>query len=338
VNTTEPMSIDQAVEAMVAPETTEEVVETESQSASEPEAEFEEEQPEEDSFDEDETEDDDDDEPESDDADDEGDEDYEDDVDEAEDDQEPETELITVKVDGVEEKVTLEDLKRGYSGQKYVQQGMQKAAEARKEAEDVFTALMQERQNLANIVQQVQQGALAPPQEPSRDLFDSDPIGYMEAKMNYDEQIKVYQQNVAQVQQQLTQQSQAERQARAAYAQQEARKLVESVPEIADPSKAEAFLGKVHKAAERFGYTKEEIQGIVSSRDIMVLDAAAKWLDMQEGKKVVQEKSKKARKPVKAGAKKINRKSDAVRKQRDKLRQSGSIDDALSLILNPNLK
>jgi hypothetical protein len=70
----------------------------------------------------------------------------------------------------------------------------------------------------------------------------------------------------------------------------------------------------------------------------MVLDAAAKWLDMQEGKKVVQEKSKKARKPVKAGAKKINRKSDAVRKQRDKLRQSGSIDDALSLILNPNLK
>jgi hypothetical protein len=120
------MSIDQAVEAMVAPETTEEVVETESQSASEPEAEFEEEQPEADSFDEDEVEDDDDDEPESDDADDEGDEDYEDDVDESEDEQDPEAELITVKVDGVEEQVTLEDLKKGYSGQKYVQQGMQK--------------------------------------------------------------------------------------------------------------------------------------------------------------------------------------------------------------------
>ena len=328
MNATEPMSIDQAVEAMVAPETPEEETELETEDA----------QPEEDVSDEvEEDVEDDGEEVESESDDDDDDEDVDDEVDDEEDDQEPQ-ESYTVKVDGKETEVTLEELKRGYSGQKYVQKGMQEAAEARKQAEGVHAALMQERQNLMALMNQVQAGNLTPPKEPSRELFDSDPIGYMEAKMNYDEQIKVYQQNVAQVQQQLTQQSQAERQARAAYAQQEARKLVESVPEIADPSKAEAFLGKVHKAAERFGYTKEEIQGIVSSRDIMVLDAAAKWLDMQEGKKVVQEKSKKARKPVKAGAKKINRKSDAVRKQRDKLRQSGSIDDALSLILNPNLK
>src|SRR6056300_243314 len=209
---TEPMTLDQAAEALVEPETTEEVVETESQSASEPEAELEEEQPEADSFDEDETEDDDDDEPESDDADDEGDEDYEDDVDESEDEQDPEAELITVKVDGVEEQVTLEDLKRGYSGQKYVQQGMQKAAEARKEAEAVFNALMSERQKLAELVNSVQQGNLTPPKEPSRELFDSDPIGYMEAKMNYDEQMQQYQQQQQQFEQ-LSAQQQQEQQA-----------------------------------------------------------------------------------------------------------------------------
>ena len=328
METTEPMSIDQAVEAVVAPETPEEETELETEDA----------QPEEDVSDEvEEDVEDDGEEVESESDDDEEDADVDDEVDDEEDDQEPQ-ESYTVKVDGKETEVTLEELKRGYSGQKYVQKGMQEAAEARKQAEGVHAALMQERQNLMALMNQVQAGNLTPPKEPSRELFDSDPIGYMEAKMNYDEQIKVYQQNVAQVQQQLTQQSQAEQQARAAYAQQEARKLVESVPEIADPSKAEAFIGKVHKAAEKFGYTKEEIQGIVSSRDIMVLDAAAKWLDMQEGKKVVQEKSKKARKPVKAGAKKINRKSDAVRKQRDKLRQSGSIDDALALILDPNVK
>jgi hypothetical protein len=328
VETTEPMSIDQAVEAMVAPETPEEETELETEDA----------QPEEDVSDEvEEDVEDDGEEVESESDDDDEDEDVDDEVDDEEDDQEPQ-ESYTVKVDGEEFEVDLEELKRGYSGQKYVHKGMQQVAEDRKQVESVHAALMQERQNLMALMNQVQAGNLTPPKEPTRELFDSDPYGYMEAKMNYDEQIKVYQQNVAQVQQQLTQQSQAERQARAAYAQQEARKLVESVPEIADPSKAEAFLGKVHKTAERFGYTKEEIQGIVSSRDIMVLDAAGKWWDMQEGKKVVQEKSKKARKPVKAGAKKINRKSDAVRKQRDKLRQSGSIDDALSLILNPNLK
>ena len=336
---TEPMSLEQAAEALVQPEeTTEEVVEEESQSAAEPEAELEEEQPEEDSFDDSDAEDDGDDEPESDDADDEGDEDYEDDVDQAEDDQEPENELHTVKVDGVETQVSLEDLKQGYSGQKYVQQGMQKAAEARKEAEEVYTALMQERQNLANIVNSVQQGSLAPPQEPSRELFDSDPIGYMEAKMEYDEQLKVYNQNVQIVQQQMQQQSVAEQEARGRYITEEAHRLVEAMPELTDPKKLESFQAGIRKAGEKFGYSKEELAGITSHRDMLILDAAAKWLALQDGKTIVREKAKKARKPVKAGAKKIANKNDAVRKQRDKLRQSGSLDDAMALILDPNLK
>ena len=338
MNATEPMSIDQAVEAMVEPETTEEVVETESQSASEPEAELEEEQPEADSFDEDEVEDDDDDEPESDDADDEGDEDYEDDVDESEDEQDPETELITVKVDGVEEQVTLEDLKKGYSGQKYVQQGMQKAAEARKEAEGVYAALMSERQKLAELVNNVQQGNLTPPKEPSRELFESDPIGYMEAKMEYDEQVKAYQQKVGQVQEQMQQQSQAEQYAKNAYIQQEVGKLVEVMPELADPKKAEAWQARINKAGEKFGFSKEELAAVDNHRVMLVLDAAAKYMELQSGKEIVRQKSKKARKPVKAGAKKISTKSEVARKQRDKLRQSGSIEDAMSLILNPNLK
>ena len=332
------MSMDQAIEAMVEPETTEEVVETESQSASEPEAESEVEQPEADSIDEEEVEDYDDDEPESDDADDEGDEDYEDDVDESEDEQDPETELITVKVDGVEEQVTLEDLKKGYSGQKYVQQGMQKAAEARKEAEGVYAALMSERQKLAELVNNVQQGNLTPPKEPSRELFDSDPIGYMEAKMEYDEQVKAYQQKVGQVQEQMQQQSQAEQYAKNAYIQQEVGKLVEVMPELADPKKAEAWQARINKAGENFGFSKEELAAVDNHRVMLVLDAAAKYMELQSGKEIVRQKSKKARKPVKAGAKKISTKSDVARKQRDKLRQSGSIEDAMSLILNPNLK
>ena len=338
MNATEPMSMDQAIEAMVEPETTEEVVETESQSASEPEAELEEEQPEADSFDEDETEDNDDDEPESDDVDDEGDEDYEDDVDESEDEQEPEAELITVKVDGVEEKVTLEDLKKGYSGQKYVQQGMQKAAEARKEAEGVYAALMSERQKLAELVNNVQQGNLTPPKEPSRELFESDPIGYMEAKMEYDEQVKAYQQKVGQVQEQMQQQSQAEQYAKNAYIQQEVGKLVEVMPELADPKKAEAWQARINKAGEKFGFSKEELAAVDNHRVMLVLDAAAKYMELQSGKEIVRQKSKKARKPVKAGAKKISTKSEAIRKQHDKLRRTGAIEDVMSLIVDPNLK
>lgn len=330
------LSMDQAIEALVEPETTEEVVE-ESQSDVEETAELDEEQPETDSEDEGEEVEDTADEPESDDADDEGDEDNDDEVDESED-EEPVAELYTVKVDGEEKQVTLDDLKQGYSGQKYVQQGMQQAAEARKQAEEAYAAIMQERQNLAELFNQVQQGALTPPTAPTRELFDSDPIGYMEAKMTYDEQMKVYNDNVQQVEQQMQQQTEAQQVMRSQHLKQEVGKLVEAMPELADPKKAEAFSTRLQDAGKKFGFTPQELSNITDARTMIALDAAAKWMELQSGKDIVRQKSKKARKPVKAGAKKTASKTDAVRKQRDKLRRSGSIDDAMALILNPDLR
>ena len=62
---------------------------------------------------------------------------------------------FTVKVDGQEVAVTLDELKQGYSGQKYVQKGMQEAAAQRKQAEEVYNALLHERQNIAQMYQQI---------------------------------------------------------------------------------------------------------------------------------------------------------------------------------------
>jgi hypothetical protein len=338
VNATEPMSMDQAIEALIQPETTEEVVEeTESQPEADATDEPDDEQPIEDSEDEGEEVEDDDGEPESDDADDEGDEDIEDDVedDEGED---PAEEFHTVKVDGVEEQVSLEDLKRGYSGQKYVQQGMQKAAEARKQAEDVHAALMQERQSLAQMIQGIQRGALNQPQEPSLEMAQNDPIGYVEAKAKYDADMRIYQQRVEAVNQQLNSQTEAERAAKHAYYVDQAQKLVEAMPDLANPNNMAAFQKEVDEAGSAYGYSEAEMKQISSWRDMKVLSDANKWRKLQEGKKVVAEKSKKARPKLKAGAKKIVNKQDTVRKQRDKLRKSGSLDDALSLILDPNLR
>ena len=41
---------------------------------------------------------------------------------------------FTVKIDGEEKAVTLEELKQGFSGQKYVQKGMQENAQMRKQS------------------------------------------------------------------------------------------------------------------------------------------------------------------------------------------------------------
>lgn len=328
---TGPMSLEQAVDLMVQPEETTE--------AEAPE-EVEEEQPVEDSFEEaDEDEDaevEDVDPDEVEEVDDEEDDENEyEDAEEDDESEDPVGELHTVKVDGEEKQVTLEELKRGYSGQQYVQKGMQQVAEVKKEAENAYYALMQERQNLANLVQQVQSGQnLTPPQEPDSAMFDADPIGYMEAKIQYDNQVKAYQQNMGQVQQVLQQQTEAEQIARAEYAKQEAQRLVQVIPELADAGKAGKFKENlVRTATDVYGYTPEEIAGISSHRDFLVLRDAMKYREMMAGKETVQNKVKKAKPAIKPGAKKVSTKTDAVRKQRERLKKSGSIDDALALIM-----
>lgn len=337
METTESMTLDQAVEVMVQPEEQAEMeLDASEDLSSEEEVDSEEEQPETDSLDEEEA-DDDDDEALDDSEDDSDVEDNDDDDVDDDDSEATEENLYTVKVDGDEQKVTLEELKKGYSGQKYVQQGMQKAAESRKEAEQVYAALMQERQNLANIVAQVSQGALTPPAEPDRSIFDSDPIGYMEAKMDYDERLKTYTAQMQQAQEQLYRQSAAESEAQQRYVQGETKTLIEKMPELSDPKKVEAFQNRIKRASEQFGYSPEEIAAINSHRDMMVLDAAAKYLALKDGKEIVREKSKKARQPIKPGAKKVASKKQAVQKQYDKLRRSGSLDDAMALILDPDL-
>lgn len=334
---TEPMSLEQAAEALVQPEQPEEVVEeTESESESEPTDELDEEQPETDFEDDGEEVDEESDDEEESDYDD-----SEDDEDNVEDDEseDPATETHTVKVDGQEKQVTLEELKRGYSGQQYVQKGMQQAAEARKQAEEVYAALAQERSKLAQIIDQVQKGAISQPQPPSRELFDNDPIGYMEADLNYKEQMKVYENNVAIVRQQLEAQTEAEGAAREAYMIQEAQRLVDRNPHLADPKKMDAFLGEVDKAGKLYGYSPEEVSGITDGRAMEVLVDAMKWRKLNSsGKDIVREKSKKARAPIKPKAKKTMAKNADVRAKRDKLRRSGSLEDAMALILDPNLK
>jgi len=290
VETTEsntgPMDIESAVDLMVQPEeTTEEVEEV---------AEAELEQPEEDSYD-DADDDDEDadvedvDESEVEETDDE-DEDYED-AEEDDESEDPTEDVHTVKVDGEEKQVTLDELKRSYSGQQYIQKGMQQAAEVKKQAEEAYYALMRERESVQTLVQQAQSGInLIPPAEPDSAMFENDPLGYMEAKIQYDNQVKEYNANAAKFQEVLNRQSEAEQIARAEYARQEANKLVEVIPELADAGKASKFKESIMKAASHYGYSPEEVAAISSSRDFVVLRDAMRWQELQAGKETVKKK------------------------------------------------
>ena len=266
--------------------------------------------------------------------------DYEDDEDPIEDasSEEPVTpEFFTVKVNGQEEQVTLENLKQGYSGQKYVQQGMQDVAAQRKEAETVYTALIKEREQMAQLYQQIQQGGLAqPPVKPTKELFDADPIGYMQKNLEYEEQMTSYNQQMAQLEQVSQQQSQAQQTAMKAHLQEQMQILQKDIPDFADSKKATATRERLIKTGtNHYGYTNDEIAQITDARAIKVLHDAMKYQDIISGKSKAEAKTKSAKPVVKPGAKKIATPNAKIRsRQKAKLRDSGSIDDALNLILN----
>ena len=271
-------------------------------------------------------------------------EDSDDDEDDAEDEEEDADEanktepVYTIKVDGTEKQVTLNELKRGYSGQQFVQKGMQEAAAQRKQAEEVYAALLNERQQISQLYQQIQGGQIAtPPKAPTRELFDSDPIGYMEAKLNYDEQVAQYQQQQAQFQQLSAQQSQAQQVARQAYLQQEVENLKSVIPELANPAHAGKFKDQILQAGAAYGYTADEISQVVESRALHVLRDAMKYREIMSGKKKADEKAQSARPkttPIKAGSKKMVKSNKDVLQKKTNLKKSGSIEDALSLMFN----
>ena len=243
--------------------------------------------------------------------------------------EEPQETLYTVKVDGAEVEVTLDQLRQGYSGQQYVQKGMQQAAEARKQAEAVYTALAQERQNLQQLVNGIQAGGLTPPVEPARELFHDDPIGYMEAKLEYDDKVQQW----GAVQQQLNAQSQAEAQARQEHARQEAQVLMERIPELRDAKQAAQFKNDiVQVATEVYGYPEDMLGQITTHRDLLVLRDAMLYRKMMANGDKVKSKAKGARPVIKPGTKKVTTNQDVTRKQQARLKKSGSVEDALALM------
>ena len=248
-----------------------------------------------------------------------------------------EPELYSVKVDGQEAQVTLEDLKQGYSGQKYVQTGMQDVANKRKEAEDVYTALNNERQQMAELYQSLQNGGLAqPPPKPTKELFDADPIGYMKENLEYEEKKGAYDNQMAQLQQVSQQNSEASQNARQAYLQEQMQILQKEIPEFADTKTAGKLKDQlVSVGSNHYGYSNDEISNITDARAIKVLNDAMKYQDIISGKTKAKVKTQSARPVLKPGAKKTTTPNAKIRsRQKAKLRETGSIDDAVGLIIN----
>lgn len=313
-------SIESAAEALLAPIETEETETKEEQVAPEESDEEENEESEQEQEHEEEDEDD-----------------ITEDDDDTEDDAVPESQSFTVKIDGEEKAVTLDELKQGFSGQKYVQKGMQENAQARKQTEQVYNALLESRQQVTNLYQKLQNGGAArQPVKPDLAMLDTDPIGYVEANARYENDMGAYQQEMQQFQRVQQDQLHAQNLAMEAHRSQEMTRLLEIMPDLKDPSKGKVMREQMLEVGNEYGYSGEEISAIVDHRAIRVLEDARKYREILAGKSKAVEKAtqKKRTQPLKAGSKKKSSSQKELRTKQNRLKNTGSIDDAVALLLS----
>jgi len=248
---------------------------------------------------------------------------------------EEEPQMFSVKVDGQELEVNLDELKRGYSGQQYIQQQMNRVAESRKEAETIYGQLAQERAQVQQALQLLTSGTLStPPVAPDEALFNSDPLAYMEQKLQYDKDAIEYQQQIGALQAQVQANNEQHDQMRRAYLAKEAEMLQGYYPELFDEQTGQDNRDRlVHSAAEAYGFSPEELLAAGDHRHIRVLMDALKYhqLNSESGKKRVEQKVQ--QKTVRSSKRKMNAAQAAEQKRREKLKRSGSIEDALDLIM-----
>lgn len=247
----------------------------------------------------------------------------------------------TIKVDGEELEVGIDELKNGYQRQADYTRKSQALAEQRKDTEAIQSERMQleqERQMYANGLQMLQEQQSAKLSDFENTdwtaLKDEDPYQYMLKKDEYrDAQERVN--NVAQ-QQVLIQQEQAEQanKARAHFVQQEYSKLVNALPEWND---AKSTIKKdVQEYATSVGFRPEEISQLADHRSVLIIKKAMEF-DRLTTKVAPKKKAvKKVPKVQKSGRGNSNEDAatEAVNKKRARLRKSGKQDDAASLFFD----
>ena len=175
------------------------------------------------------------------------------------------------------------------------------------------------------------------PKQPSRELFETDPIGYMNAKLAYEDQVADYSREMQKLEMVTQQQSQAQRAAQQAYMRQELDSLKKAIPEMQDAKQMPVFREKLVKAGtDIYGYSAEEISEVMDHRAIRVLMDAAKYQDIVNGTEKAAERArpKSRNRTLKAGSKKQGAKSVAQKKQRNTLAKTGSVEDAIALLIN----
>jgi hypothetical protein len=245
----------------------------------------------------------------------------------------------TVKAAGEEKEVTLEELTQGYQlGADYTKK-TQEVAEQRKVIDQEAKAIIEARKvrdDYSQKLQAVEQFLVGSnsSQEDLTALKENDPIGYAVKVAEMTEK-KDQLQLVQAEQQRIAQQQNSDRSAQMQqYVAGEAQKLAQSLPEFSDKVKGEQVRNDIRNYGKTVGFTDEELSQVYDSRHVLTLHKAMLYDKLQKSKPSVNKKVANAPKMVKAGVKVNQSVTDRTKKQKAKLKRTGSFRDAAALFEN----
>ena len=244
--------------------------------------------------------------------------------------------VYRVKVDGEEFEVSLDELRNGYQRQSDYTRKSQSLAEQRKAYEANLQAVQNERQQYSHILENVGKFQDIEVQKLNdidwASLKDTDPMGYMEKRMELQEareksaQVKAEQTRIAH----HSQQEHAVRMQD--ILQHEAGKLKEILPEYADPKSG--LRDKLRDYALGLGFDQQDINNIADHRVVLVLHKAMLQDEAKNG--AVKKVSKKVPKVLKSGTpeSKTQRNQRTLKGKRQRLSKTGHPRDAANVFLD----
>jgi|TARA_X000001382_G_scaffold2893_1_gene3252 hypothetical protein len=238
--------------------------------------------------------------------------------------------IYTISVDGVEQEVTLDELKSGYSRQSDYTRKTQELANQRKNAEAETNAVREERAIYTQLLDQMRNQLEAGMQnEPDWvALAENDPVGYNSQRASWEENKKKQDAVLAEQQRMLQQSQQEQMQNLQAQVQNEAQLLVNAIPEWQDPKKAANGRAELKQyAITELGFSENELNQIYDHRAVLAIRKAMLHDKTQESvkkKPVVATKAKVAR----PGTSNVPVTPHKGKRLRQRLAKSGKMSDA----------
>lgn len=162
------------------------------------------------------------------------------------------------------------------------------------------------------------------------ELAESDPVQYLKLNQTYRDLKEAREAKVQEFHQKTTQAQQYQQAMQAQYVQEQAKLLVEAIPEMKGP-KAGEIKARIAEYLKAEGFSPEEIGGVTDHRSVKLAWKAAQWDALQASKPALTKKAAEAPRVVKPGTPK----AQVPQAQKDtyaQLRKTGRGEYAAKLI------